>query len=53
MVAGNRSAVPIGTSGYVSSDGLGHPLVIEDNRLLIWDGTVSEIAKFDRPIERR
>ncbi len=47
-----RVRVPMGTEGYLASDGNGRVLVIEDNRLMIWDGQVSEIAKFDKTIDR-
>jgi len=47
-----RVRVPTGVNGFLSSDGKGRVLIIEDNRLLIWDGMVSEIAKFDQYIDR-
>jgi tRNA A-37 threonylcarbamoyl transferase component Bud32 len=45
-----RVRVPIGTSGFVSTDGAGRVLIVEDNRLMLWDGGVTEVAKFDREI---
>ncbi|MBA2540377.1 MAG: serine/threonine protein kinase, partial [Deltaproteobacteria bacterium] len=47
-----RVRVPTGTDGFLASDGKGRVFIVEDNRLLIWDGQVSEIAKFDKPIDR-
>jgi len=47
-----RIRVAMGTEGFLASDGKSRVLIIEDNRLLVWDGQVSEIAKFDKPIER-
>ncbi len=47
-----RVRVPMGTEGFLASDGNGRVLVVEDNRLLIWEGQVSEIAKFDKSIDR-
>jgi hypothetical protein len=47
-----RVRVPTGTEGYLASDNRGKVFIVEDNRLLLWDGQVSEIAKFDRPIDR-
>ncbi len=47
-----RVRVPLGNEGFLASDGKGRVLVVEDNRLLIWDGQISEIAKFDKAIAR-
>jgi len=47
-----RVRVPIGTTGFVSTDGNGRVLISEDNRLMMWDGSVDEVAKFDREIQR-
>ena len=47
-----RIRVPTGVEGFLASDGKGRVLIVEDNRLMIWDGQVSEIAKFDQTIER-
>ena len=45
-----RVRVPIGTNGFVATDNSGRVLIVEDTRLLLWDGQVTEIAKFDRAI---
>jgi len=47
-----RIRVPVGANGFLASDGNGRVLMIEDNRLLAWDGAVTEIAKFDKSIAR-
>jgi hypothetical protein len=47
-----RIRVPIGATGYLSRDSQGRVLIVEDNRLLVWDGPVTEIARFDKPILR-
>jgi hypothetical protein len=46
-----RMRVPIGVAGFVATDSAGHVLVAEDTRLLLWDGRVTEIARFDRAIQ--
>jgi len=50
--ATERIRVPTGIEGFLASDGKGRVLIVEDNRLMIWDGQVSEIAKFDQSIDR-
>ncbi|HEU0037216.1 MAG TPA: serine/threonine-protein kinase [Kofleriaceae bacterium] len=47
-----RVRVPVGTMGFLAADGHGNTLIVEDNRLLLWDGAVTEIAKFDKQIMR-
>ncbi len=47
-----RIQVPMGTDGFLSTDGAGHLLIIEDNRLLTWDTSIVELAKFDKAISR-
>jgi hypothetical protein len=49
--ATERIRVPTGIEGFLASDGKGRVLIVEDNRLMIWDGQVSEIAKFDQRVE--
>jgi hypothetical protein len=47
----DRVRVPIGSDGFLASDNNGHVLIAEDNRLLMWDGSVTELAKFDKKIQ--
>jgi hypothetical protein len=47
-----RVRVPVGSSGFLARDRAGRVLIIEDNRLLVWDAAVTELAKFDKPIAR-
>jgi WD40 repeat protein len=45
-----RTRVPVGTNGFVAADRTGRVLVVEDSRLLLWDGAIQQIAAFDKPI---
>jgi hypothetical protein len=47
-----RTRIAVGSNGFVAADNLGRVLVVEDNRLLLWDHAVTELVKFDRPISR-
>ncbi|MEO8705316.1 MAG: serine/threonine-protein kinase [Kofleriaceae bacterium] len=47
-----RVRVPIGASGFLTRDLKGRVLIIEDNRLLLWDTAVTEVARLDKPIRR-
>lgn len=45
-----RIRVPMGHNGFLVGDHRGRVLIVEDNRLMLWDGQVSEVARFDKPI---
>jgi hypothetical protein len=47
-----RSHVDLGTTGVLAGDGRGRVLSAEDNRLLLWDRDVVEIARLDKRIVR-
>jgi hypothetical protein len=47
-----RARVADGSSGFVAADGAGRVLVAEGRRLLVWDGAITEVARFDQPIQR-
>ena len=47
-----RAHVQPGTTGVVAADRKGRVLVAQDNRLLMWDDDVVEIAKLDKRIIR-
>ena len=46
-----RTRIAVGANTFIAGDLLGHVLVIEDNRLLVWDADrVLELHAFDRKI---
>ena len=47
----DRVRVALGRNGFVAGDTTGRVLVVEDHRLLVWDGAVTELAKLDQPIQ--
>ena len=47
-----RTSIAGGSTTFIAGDLLGHVLIVEDNRLLMWDADrVVEVHKFDRNIE--
>ncbi len=45
-----RTRVEAGARGFIAADPAGRVLVVEDGRLLAWDGALTELAKLDKPI---
>ena len=48
----DRTRVAVGSDGFLAADNVGRVLVVEDRRLLMWDGKITELARFDKPIIR-
>jgi hypothetical protein len=48
----DRTRVAMGGGALLASDERGRVLLVGDNRVLVWDGQVSEIARFDKSIQR-
>jgi hypothetical protein len=47
-----RARVPVGSDGFLAADSTGRLLIVEDRRLLQWEGGVAELARFEKPIVR-
>jgi hypothetical protein len=47
-----RTRVALGANGYLASDGANRIFIVDDRRLLAWDGAVTELATFDKRIYR-
>ncbi|MEJ7599989.1 MAG: hypothetical protein WKG01_18930, partial [Kofleriaceae bacterium] len=45
-----RITVPVGTRGFVGTDRAHRVVIVEDNRLFVWDRTVTQVATFDKPV---
>jgi hypothetical protein len=45
-----RARVAVGSDGFLAADRTGRVLVAEDRRLLVWDGAITELARFEKPI---
>ena len=45
-----RTTIPLGTRFLMAADLGGRVVLAEDKRVLVWDGTIKEVATFDKPV---